>query len=100
MDLSAKVIRRPPQFGNKRGQQNLFQARETLRLVCLTLQHANFLPQQQNLDVFLSVKGGKTSSEGSFKRRRDSSRAECRREHRDNVSCHDEVVIAELESAE
>lgn len=35
-----------------------------------------------------TLKGGKTSSEGSSKQRGDSNRAEFRREHRDNASCY------------
>lgn len=46
------------------------------------------------------LKGGKTQSEGSFKRRRDSSRAGFRREQRDNASCHVGTVKAELEFSE
>jgi hypothetical protein len=40
-------------------------------------------------DVIL--KGGKTSSEGSFKRRRDSNRAGFHQEYRDNESCRERV---------
>ena len=46
------------------------------------------------------LKGGKTSSEASFKRRGDSNRAGFRQEHRDNESCHAGTGKAELEFAE
>ena len=46
------------------------------------------------------LKGRKTSSEGSFKRRRDNSHAGFRREHHDNESCHAWTVKMELAFAD
>ncbi len=58
----------------------------------------------QTFDGILSLKailkGGKTSSEGSFKRRHDSNRAGFRREHLDNESCHASTLKVELEFAD
>ena len=47
-----------------------------------------------------TLKGGKTSSKGNFKRRRDSNRAGFCREHHDNESSHAGTVNAEPVFAE